>query len=86
MTNKLYKIATAISGEELEDGAIRNGVKNDFYYDNCKTEKEKLEQIEGIAENVINCSIDTKESIKIMKYLDSEFKDSSSHYLALAAL
>lgn len=86
MKNKLYKIATSISGEELEDGFVRDGAKNDYYYDECNTQKEKLSQIEAMAENVVEVSIDREEAIKIMNYLESDFKESSDHYFALENL
>ena len=86
MENKLYKIASSISGTELEGGTVRAGAKNDYYYDECNTQKEKLSQIEAIAENVFEVSIDKEEAIKIMNYLESDFEDSSEHYFALEDL
>jgi hypothetical protein len=86
MKNKLYKIATSISGEELEDGLVKSGAKNDYYYDECKIQKEKLNQIKAMAENVIEVSIHKEEAIKIMNYLESDFEDQSEHYFALENL
>jgi len=86
MKNKLYKIATTISGEELDNGLVRSGAKNDFYYDECRSEEEKLDQIKAIAENVVECSVTQEEAEIIMNYLDADFEDSSAHYYALEAL
>ena len=86
MTNKLYKIATAISGEELDNGLIRSGARDDFYYDDCKTQEEKLNKIRGYADEVVGCSINEDEALAIMNYLDSEFDSSSEHYNALDSL
>jgi len=67
---KLQKIASDISGFTFENGLLRAGARDDYYY-SCESKADKINQIFAIAENVTNVSINTDQAIKIFNCLET---------------
>lgn len=75
--------ASGISGycPDFEPGA-----KNDYYYDECKTIEEKIEQINNYAANVYEIKLTSYMAHRIMQFLDTEFTNSHERYHAFHEL
>jgi hypothetical protein len=68
--NKLQLIASAISGYEPYKSFT--SAKDDYYYNECNTESEKLEQILNYAANVYEIELTQEECQEVYNFLEKE--------------
>lgn len=74
--NSVQLIISGISGYEPGFTSLCN----DYYYDSCKTEEEKLAKITNYSENVYGIILNVNELIMVFKFLETDFSCESDRH------
>lgn len=71
-SSKIQQVTSAISGYEYNKSFT--SAKCDYYYDECKTLREKYDHVQNYAENVLNFTLNAYEMMRAILFLETEGK------------